>query len=149
MTLARRHRRGPGQPVSGLPPNGGFGRSFEDVSYGPYVKEPSRQVHFVATKSSTGNPGKQTQRPSETSPPRSQFIAPGSLRRICGSQRASDGALFLLSTDQLYTPACISSTGTSSLRPKSQSEHLASIGLTLTSNYLQKRALAMIGHTGI
>jgi len=33
-------------------------------------------------------PWKQTQRPSETSPPRSQFIAPASLRRICGWQRA-------------------------------------------------------------
>jgi hypothetical protein len=41
-------------------------------------------------------PWKQTQRPSETSPPRSQFIAPGSLRRICGWQRASGGAFSLL-----------------------------------------------------
>ena len=55
MTLARRHWRGPSEPISGLPPNGGFGRSLEDVSYGPYVNEPSRQVHVVATKSSTGN----------------------------------------------------------------------------------------------
>ena len=44
-------------------------------------------------------PWKQTQRPSETSPPRSPFIAPGSLRRICGWQRASGGALSLLSTE--------------------------------------------------
>jgi hypothetical protein len=80
MTLARRHRRGPGEPVSGLPPNGGFGRSLEDVSYGPYVKEPSRQVHVVATKSSTGNPGS---RPSDPRKPR-RLGASSSLPARCG-----------------------------------------------------------------
>jgi len=103
MTLARRHRRGPGEPVSGLPPNGGFGRSLEDVSYGQYVKEPSRQVHVVATKSSTGNPGSRPSDPRQTSPPRTQFIAPGSLRRICGWQRAS-GAHYLYSPQISYIP---------------------------------------------
>jgi len=48
-------------------------------------------------------PWKQTQRPSETSPPRSQFIAPGSLRRTCGWQRAS-GAHYLFSRQINYAP---------------------------------------------
>ena len=78
----RRHRRGPpaSASVGIVPPNGGFGRSLEDVSYGPYVKEPSRQVHVVATKSSTGNPGS---RPSDPRKPR-RLGASSSLPARCG-----------------------------------------------------------------
>jgi hypothetical protein len=106
MTLARRHRRGPGEPVSGLPPNGGFGRSLEDVSYGPYVKEPSRQVHVVATKSSTGNPGS---RPSDPRKPR-RLGASSSLPARCGESAVGSEhrvAHYLYSLQINYIPQLV------------------------------------------
>ena len=67
--------RGPGWPACL-----DHGQGNEDVSYGPYVKEPSRQVHVVATKSLTGNPGS---RPSDPRKPR-RLGASSSLPARCG-----------------------------------------------------------------
>ena len=79
MTLARRHR--PRRARLGIAAEWRFWQVFgrcELRAVRQRTKSPSPRCSDQVINR---KPWKQTQRPSETSPPRSQFIAPGSLRR--------------------------------------------------------------------